>query len=81
MIETGESRTDQAGVQGFAHHPAGLFPITKERDFKKRSELKKFYVEVRQGTQDLCRPLQTEDFVVQPIEDASPPKWHLGHTT
>lgn len=29
----------------------------------------------------LCEPLQKEDFVVQPIVDVSPPKWHLGHTT
>ena len=29
----------------------------------------------------LCQPLQKEDFVVQPIVDVSPPKWHLGHTT
>ncbi|HEY0669914.1 MAG TPA: ergothioneine biosynthesis protein EgtB, partial [Sphingobacteriaceae bacterium] len=26
-------------------------------------------------------PLRTEDYVVQPIVDVSPPKWHLGHTT
>jgi ergothioneine biosynthesis protein EgtB len=32
-------------------------------------------------TEDLCRPLATEDHVVQPMDDASPPKWHLGHTT
>jgi len=29
----------------------------------------------------LCQPLETEDYVVQPVEDVSPPKWHLGHTT
>jgi ergothioneine biosynthesis protein EgtB len=29
----------------------------------------------------ICAPLQTEDYVVQPIVDVSPPKWHLGHTT
>jgi len=29
----------------------------------------------------IVKPLQAEDFVVQPIEDVSPPKWHLGHTT
>ncbi|MEM9887346.1 MAG: ergothioneine biosynthesis protein EgtB [Bacteroidota bacterium] len=36
---------------------------------------------VRQQSLDLCAPLSTEDFVVQPINDVSPPKWHLGHTT
>lgn len=30
---------------------------------------------------DLCRPLKTEDYVVQPVADVSPPKWHLGHIT
>lgn len=25
--------------------------------------------------------MEVEDFVVQPIVDVSPPKWHLGHTT
>ncbi len=38
------------------------------------------YQRVRQQTLALCRPLQTEDYVVQPIADVSPPKWHLGHT-
>lgn len=36
---------------------------------------------VRYHTELLCQPLETEDFVVQPIGDVSPPKWHLGHTT
>lgn len=35
----------------------------------------------RAHTEALCRPLQTEDYVVQPIEFVSPPKWHLGHTS
>ena len=36
---------------------------------------------VRKRTVEICEPLETEDYVVQPIEDVSPPKWHLGHTT
>ena len=36
---------------------------------------------VRKHTESICSPLQTEDYVVQPIGDVSPPKWHLGHTT
>lgn len=36
---------------------------------------------IRGQTEALCQPLQTEDYVVQPIVDVSPPKWHLGHTT
>ena len=38
-------------------------------------------VETRERTERICSPLETEDFVVQPIEEVSPPKWHLGHTT
>jgi ergothioneine biosynthesis protein EgtB len=36
---------------------------------------------VRKASEDICRPLQIEDYVVQPIVDVSPPKWHLGHIT
>jgi ergothioneine biosynthesis protein EgtB len=39
------------------------------------------YKNVRQRSENICSPLQTEDYVVQPIVDVSPPKWHLGHTT
>lgn len=39
------------------------------------------YKNVRQRTEMICEPLQTEDYVVQPVIDVSPPKWHLGHTT
>ncbi|GAA4336364.1 ergothioneine biosynthesis protein EgtB [Mucilaginibacter gynuensis] len=39
------------------------------------------YQKVRARTEWICSPLQTEDYVVQPVEDVSPPKWHLGHTT
>lgn len=46
-----------------------------------RQQLISRYRDVRRFTETLCEPLVTEDFVVQPIEDVSPPKWHLGHTT
>lgn len=36
---------------------------------------------IRQQTEIICKPLEVEDFVVQPIIDVSPPKWHLAHTT
>src|SRR5260221_14493137 len=39
------------------------------------------YRSIRQASEAICRPLQKEDYVVQPIVDVSPPKWHLGHTT
>lgn len=46
-----------------------------------RTDLAAYYDRVRRQTEDLCAPLETEDYVVQPTEDVSPPKWHLGHTT
>lgn len=39
------------------------------------------YPLVRRQTEDLCAPLTTEDFVIQSMEDVSPTKWHLAHTT
>lgn len=39
------------------------------------------YRAVRAASEAICRPLQKEDYVVQPIGDVSPPKWHLGHIT
>lgn len=35
----------------------------------------------RENTEKICRYLETEDYVVQPVVDVSPPKWHLGHST
>ena len=43
--------------------------------------LKQEYDTVRRRSESICAPLKTEDYVVQPIVDVSPPKWHLGHTT
>ncbi|RYY35343.1 MAG: ergothioneine biosynthesis protein EgtB [Sphingobacteriaceae bacterium] len=39
------------------------------------------YHTVRRRTENICSHLQTEDYVVQPVDFVSPPKWHLGHTT
>lgn len=36
---------------------------------------------IRNLTEQLCQPLIIEDFGVQAMEDVSPPKWHLAHTT
>ena len=39
------------------------------------------YKSIRKHSEKICEPLQKEDYVVQPVADVSPPKWHLGHTT
>jgi ergothioneine biosynthesis protein EgtB len=38
-------------------------------------------LEVRSATEQLCRPLEVEDYGVQSVPECSPPKWHLAHTT
>jgi hypothetical protein len=43
--------------------------------------IKERFIALRKRTEAICEPLQLEDFSVQPITDASPPKWHLAHTT
>jgi len=45
------------------------------------TDLVKKYTDIRQHSEKICAPLEIEDYVVQPIVDVSPPKWHLGHTT
>ncbi|HEY5645486.1 MAG TPA: ergothioneine biosynthesis protein EgtB [Pseudomonadales bacterium] len=39
------------------------------------------FAEIREVSRRLCEPLALEDYVVQPVPEASPPKWHLAHTT
>ncbi|MEW7290829.1 ergothioneine biosynthesis protein EgtB [Aquimarina sp. 2304DJ70-9] len=39
------------------------------------------FLKTRSDTEEICAPLQVEDYVIQPVVDVSPPKWHLGHTT
>ncbi len=39
------------------------------------------YADIRNHSLEICSPLEIEDYVVQPVVDVSPPKWHLGHTT
>jgi ergothioneine biosynthesis protein EgtB len=43
--------------------------------------LKERYQLLRQRSEAICAGLKPEDYVVQPVVDVSPPKWHLGHTT
>ena len=44
-------------------------------------QLKEKYKAVRSRTEAICKPLQVEDYIPQPVPFASPPKWHLAHST
>ncbi len=39
------------------------------------------YKSIRTYSEQLCKPLYIEDYIPQPEEFVSPPKWHLAHTT
>lgn len=44
-----------------------------------RENLLTFYHRVRKDTEDLCRPLATEDYCIQTAPFVSPAKWHIAH--
>jgi ergothioneine biosynthesis protein EgtB len=46
-----------------------------------QNELLEFYDRVRGYTEQLCAPLEIEDYIPQPSIDVSPPKWNVAHTT
>src|SRR5689334_11877073 len=46
-----------------------------------RPALAERYSQVRRFSEELCRPLATEDYVVQSMPDVSPAKWHLAHVS
>jgi ergothioneine biosynthesis protein EgtB len=47
----------------------------------KREALIQEFLATRKVTEDLCKPLVYEDYLLSVTEDTSPPKWHLAHTT
>lgn len=58
-----------------------LNPIVSATTALDRQALLEFFLSVRAVTTRLCDPLSAEDCNLQSMEDASPPKWHLAHTT
>ncbi|HEY0459983.1 MAG TPA: ergothioneine biosynthesis protein EgtB [Pyrinomonadaceae bacterium] len=48
---------------------------------KSKLDLPAFFQAVRAYTEELCAPLETEDYIPQPTVDVSPPKWNIAHTT
>lgn len=55
--------------------------MIEQNTLVKEKQLFENYCRIRARSVEICEPLETEDFVVQPVVDVSPPKWHLGHTT
>ena len=51
--------------------------VTNNADMR----LSEAFFRTRRHTEDLCSPLEIEDYVPQPIVDVSPPKWNIAHTT
>ena len=48
---------------------------------RSKKRLLEQYQKVRETSEDICRPLEIEDYGVQTMDDVSPPKWHLAHTS
>lgn len=46
-----------------------------------KERLNRKFEEVRIATATICKPLEIEDYSVQPVVDVSPPKWHLAHSS
>lgn len=44
-------------------------------------DLEALYFSVRRYTEEICEPLEIEDYIPQPVVDVSPPKWNIAHTT
>ena len=52
-----------------------------EKEKKSLKMLVHKYESVRSQSLKLCEPLEVEDYSLQAMENVSPPKWHLAHTT
>lgn len=56
-------------------------PALHSTDALLRAHWQDRYADVRQQSERLCSPLQTEDHVIQTMPNVSPPKWHLAHVS
>lgn len=50
-------------------------------DPRSASELLDRFNQTRAFTEKMCERMEIEDYVIQSMEDVSPTKWHLAHTT
>lgn len=48
---------------------------------QRKQILKEKFLIVRKYSEILCKPLEIEDYSIQPEAFVSPPKWHLAHVT
>ena len=53
-------------------------PVTRQPS---RQDLREQYLKIRQFSEALCKPLVSEDYVIQSMPDVSPTKWHLAHVS
>jgi ergothioneine biosynthesis protein EgtB len=65
-----------SSTTGARHTPHVRLPGTDPRE-----ALATRYLAVRRTSEALCQPLAVEDYGLQAMADASPPKWHLAHTS
>jgi ergothioneine biosynthesis protein EgtB len=63
------------------HSSGHYIHVRKKAYTENEAERRQLYKQIRHSSEEICQPLKTEDYVVQPVVDVSPPKWHLGHTT
>jgi len=54
---------------------------TIDNSTSKIEQIQKQFNQTRQLSEQVCKPLELEDYSVQPTVDVSPPKWHLAHAT
>lgn len=66
----------RTGQRNRAHQPAA-----QQRDSAAAEELLRRFLRCRKRTLALVAPLEPEDYGLQGMADASPPKWHLAHTS
>lgn len=55
--------------------------VTKSDGHNLIRDLTNNFDRIRRRTEELCKPLQPEDYVIQTMENVSPTKWHLAHTS
>ena len=62
-------------------HSAGYDMDARVTVTSSREALISEYQRVRRDTETLCSPLAVDDYQIQSMAQASPPKWHLAHVS